>query len=247
VYTALNHVAVIDEPEPVVQVAIGDSHIHVEWHGNSVFLEPEDDGVHTNMVVFTAHYQLSYELIPTEGQAQPTAVLNETLPPPPPLAPRPSAAEVQEDHDQLFGSLLLTTREIVPVHGTDLSHRIDVRVVSVSDDARNYYVRLRITNNSSHLYRFLEPAVSKIAPSFGVAKAYNWMNHQLPVDSLKRYHLFDLQTITIHGCTLGERDLQPGGSVDWIMALDKPGQTPGIYKFTFGADDGIPVIALAEF
>lgn len=247
IYTAMNHVAVIDEPEPVVQVALGDSHIHVEWHGNSVFLEPEEDGVSTNLVVFTQHYQLTYELIPTEGQATPTSILNETVPPPPPPAPRPSPAEIQRTHDALFGRLLLTTRQIIADHGSTPNDGIDVRVISVSEDSGSYYVRLKISNNGSHLYRFSEPTVTKVMPSFGIAKAYDWMNHQIPTSSLKKYHLFDAQPVVVHGSTLGERDIQPGGTADWVMALDKPTQTPGIYKFSFGADDGIPVFALAEF
>ena len=247
IYTAMNHVAVIDEPEPVIQVALGDSHVHVEWHGNSVFLEPEEDGVSTNLVVFTQHYQLTYELIPVEGQATPTAILNQVVPPPPPPTPRPTPAQVQHSHDALFGKLLLTSRMIVADHGSTPAGGIDVRIVSVSDDASNYYVRLRITNEGTHLYRFNEPTVSKVMPSFGIAKAYNWMNHQIPTNSLKKYHLLDAQPVTVHGATLGQRDIQPGGSVDWVMALNKPSQTPGIYKFSFGADDGIPVFALAEF
>lgn len=38
--TALGHVSVVQVPELVENVALGSAQVHVEWHGNSVLIEP---------------------------------------------------------------------------------------------------------------------------------------------------------------------------------------------------------------
>lgn len=49
--TALGHVSVVQVPEPVENVALGSSQVHVEWHDRSILIEPEKPGVDTNIHV----------------------------------------------------------------------------------------------------------------------------------------------------------------------------------------------------
>jgi len=83
--------------------------------------------------------------------------------PPPPLVPSPS--EVQTEHDRLFASLILASRSVDTSGIHPKKHSVVVRVVQVSEDAHNYYVRLSATNNTSHTYRLQNAAVMKIDPA----------------------------------------------------------------------------------
>jgi hypothetical protein len=42
-------------------------------------------------------------------------------------------------------------------------------------------------------------------------------------------------------------DMPPDTTMDWVVALTKPDVTPAIFRWTFAADQGVPVNAVAIF
>ena len=63
VATALNHISLIEMPEPITNAAMGSEDFRIEWHGNTVALKPLRQGQSTNLFIWTEHGQSSYEIL----------------------------------------------------------------------------------------------------------------------------------------------------------------------------------------
>ena len=69
--TSLNHLTVLEFGESVTTLAIADpDSFQVERHDDKVFVKPLREGVSTNLFVWTASRELSYELDPAGQLAQ---------------------------------------------------------------------------------------------------------------------------------------------------------------------------------
>jgi type IV secretory pathway VirB9-like protein len=65
VETSMNHLTVLEFGEPVTTLAVGDADtFQIERHEDKVFIKPLQQGVSTNLFVWTASRELSYELDP---------------------------------------------------------------------------------------------------------------------------------------------------------------------------------------
>ena len=64
VKTALNHLTVIELPEPITIAAAGSDAFDIKRHGNRVFIEPVRANVSTNLFLWTEHGESVYELEP---------------------------------------------------------------------------------------------------------------------------------------------------------------------------------------
>jgi len=81
IHTALNHLTVIDLGEPIQFIAAADSQsFQIERAGDKVLLQPLKDSATTNLILWTASRQVSYEL-DAPGDVAQMNVLIRKLPP----------------------------------------------------------------------------------------------------------------------------------------------------------------------
>src|ERR1700692_3260041 len=111
VQTSLNHLTVLEFDEPVSTLAIADpDSFEVERHDDKVFVKPLREGVATNLFVWTASRQLSYELDPA-GQLAKMDVLIRTATAPGPApdthASTRTQAEITDAEIRKIASLVL--------------------------------------------------------------------------------------------------------------------------------------------
>ena len=111
VATALNHITIIELPEPVVSYSIGSDSIRVEYHDNRVLIKPTKPNVSTNLFVWTATSHSVYEILPAGDPATMSYVLDRVFPVPPPT-PEPSREEVEKQTDTMYSSALANQRLI---------------------------------------------------------------------------------------------------------------------------------------
>src|SRR5881296_4749806 len=64
VETAMNHLTVIELAEPVTLAAAGSPSFKIERRENRVFIQPLEEGVSTNLFVWTGSGRWKYELVP---------------------------------------------------------------------------------------------------------------------------------------------------------------------------------------
>ena len=260
VATALNHITIIELPEPVVSYSIGSDSIRVEYHDNRVLLKPTKPNVSTNLFVWTATSHSVYEILPAGDPATMSYALDQVFPVPPPT-PERSREEVERQTDTMYASALANQRLIrsgkLP-HGLRFWYRhsgedhcdacVELRVTRITEDASSYYVRVVAENKATHPYRLQEPAVTALRPTFSENIADHYMNRQISVDALREMGRFAPEPLRTHGSTLNApRDLKAGESAEWIVGFAKPGRTPAIYQFSLPDDEKHPVTATVVF
>ena len=260
VATALNHVTIIELPEPVVSYSIGSDAVRVEYHDNRILIKPTKPNVSTNLFVWTATSHTVYEILPAGDPAAMSYVLDQVLPAPPPV-PEPSREEVERQTDTMYASALANQRLIrsgkLP-HGLRFWYRhsgedhcdacVELRVTRITEDASSYYVRVVAENKATHPYRLQETAVTALRPTFSENIADHYMNRQISVDALREMGRFAPEPLRTHGSTLNApRDLKAGESAEWIVGFAKPGRTPAIYQFSLPDDEKHPVTATVVF
>ena len=105
--TSLNHLTVLEFGESVTTLAIADpDSFQVERHDDKVFVKPLREGVSTNLFVWTASRELSYELDPA-GQLAAMDVLVRTEPASDPHANARASAEPTDAEIRKIASLVL--------------------------------------------------------------------------------------------------------------------------------------------
>ena len=106
--TSLNHLTVLEFGESVTTLAIADpDSFQVERHDDKVFVKPLREGVSTNLFVWTASRELSYELDPA-GQLAHMDVLVRTEPALNPHSSTQASAEPSDVEIRKIASLVLT-------------------------------------------------------------------------------------------------------------------------------------------
>ncbi len=106
--TSMNHLTVLEFGESVTTLAIADpDSFQVERHDDKVFLKPLREGVSTNLFVWTASRELSYELDPA-GQLAQMDVLVRAEPVPNPHTGTQASAEPSDTEIRKIASLVLT-------------------------------------------------------------------------------------------------------------------------------------------
>ncbi len=260
VATALNHVTIIELPEPVVSYSIGSDSIRVEYHDNRVLLKPTKPNVSTNLFVWTATSHSVYEILPAGDPATMSYVLDQVFPVPP-STPEPSREEVEKQTDILYSSALANLRPIrsgkLP-HGLRFWYRhsgedhcdecVQLRVTRITEDSSSYYVHVVAENKAAHPYRLREAAVTALRPSFSENIPAHYMNQQISVDALREMGRFAPEPLRTHGSTLNTpRDLKAGERAEWIVGFAKPGRTPAVYQFSLPDDERHPVTATVVF
>jgi hypothetical protein len=106
--TSMNHLTVLEFGESVTTLAIADpDSFQVERHEDKVFVKPLHEGVSTNLFVWTASRELSYELDPA-GQLAQMDVLVRTEPVPNPHISAQASTEPSDAEIRKVASLVLT-------------------------------------------------------------------------------------------------------------------------------------------
>ncbi len=116
--TSLNHLTVLEFGEPVTTLAIADpDSFQVERHDDKVFVKPLKDGVSTNLFIWTASREFSYELDPA-GQLAAMDVLVRAAPVPNPhatanvAAAEPSDAEIRKIASLVLAQAMMGDEDI---------------------------------------------------------------------------------------------------------------------------------------
>ena len=260
VATALNHITIIELPEPVVSLSIGSDSIRVEYHDNRVLIKPTKPNISTNLFVWTATSHSVYEILPAGDPAAMSYVLDQVFPVQPP-PPEPSREEVEKQTDILYSSALANIRPIrsgkLP-HGLRFRYRhsgedrceecVQLRVTRVTEDSSSYYVSVMAENKATHPYRLREVVVTALRPSFSENIPAHYLNQQISVDAMREIGSFAPEPLRTHGSTLNApRDLKAGEQAEWIVGFAKPGRTPAVYQLSLPDDGQHPVTATVVF
>jgi len=144
--TSLNHLTVLEFGESVTTLAIADpDSFEIERHDDKVFVKPLREGVSTNLFIWTASRELSYELDPA-GQLAAMDVLVRTEPSPNPhasarAAAEPSDGEIRKIASLVLGQALMGVEEIAHDATKPSADRVQVALEQVYHTKDRIYIR----------------------------------------------------------------------------------------------------------
>lgn len=245
--TTLNHVSVIELPEPVESAVIGSDYVRMEYRGSTVLIEPLKAGVSTDLFVWTAHTRTTYEIQPAGDNSALSYAVREEYPAPPPPPPGPTPQEAERERDKTYGPFILTARAISTPHLNMNKPGIHIKIEQVAEDANSYYVRIFLVNQTAELYRVQNPEVFHLAPTFGEKMALRSVNEQLTDRKFAKVISYDASVLRTHGSTLEPGDLRSGQSAEWVVAIGKTEHRPAMYQFLFPSAGGQRVQTVVVF
>ncbi len=247
VETSLNHLTVIEFGEQVTTLAIADTDsFQVERHDDKVFVKPVREGVSTNLFVWTASRELSYELDPA-GQLASMDVLIRTEPI---LTPHPAghiASEATDADIKKIASLVLMqammgTQNICNDNNKSTSDRVQVVIDQIYRSKDQLYLRYSVTNQTKAPFRLTTPDVYAPLPTQQPVSLVSLRNHQLSPETLASFKAKPGISITLVQAESASKDLGPGEKTTGVVSIaSSSGNQPQIYQLNFGNDQNAPL------
>ena len=242
VETSLNHLTVLEFGETVTTLAIGDpDSFQVERHEEKVFVKPLQQGASTNLFVWTATRELSYELDPA-GQLAAMDVLVKAEPAPKPHATAQAAAEPSDAEIRKIASLVLTqtmmgVEDIAQDAEKRGSNRVQVSLEQVYRAKDRIYIRYSVANQTNAPFRVTTPDVSIPLPTAQPISLPSLRNHQIASKTFATFKAKQGSSVAVVQAESVARDLAPGEKTTGVISIGiSAGNAPQIYQLSFGAD-----------
>lgn len=245
--TSLNHLTVLEFGEPVTTLAIADpDNFQVERHDDKVFVKPLKDGVSTNLFIWTASRELSYELDPA-GQLSAMDVLVRNAPVGISHATTEASAEPSDAEIRKIASLVLTqtmlgVENIAHDPAKRTTDRVEVRLEQIYRAKDRLYIRYSVTNLTKISFRVTTPDIDSLQPTAQPISLLSLKDHQI---SSQTFASFKAKPGTSLPVLQGEsmtRDLAPGEDTTGVVSIAHgTGNQPQIFQLNFGADQAGPL------
>lgn len=228
VQTALNHLTVIEVAEPVNTVAVGSPQaFKVERRENKVFIQPLQDGVATNLFIWTATTRLNYELVPATSDVgeldfaidykQPERQA-ELQPKPAPAQP---ATEVAIPID-----MLLRGTSVKQVGFPRLRSRgVDVTIRDTYRKDDQVFIRYAIENRSGSAYTAATPRVLSLDSPRSNRSLVLLADVQLGSDYTSHLEGSSAAPVRIVRAEHPVLDIRPGATSVGVVVVELPKRT----------------------
>ena len=240
VETSMNHLTVLEFGESVTTLAVGDADtFQIERHEDKVFIKPLQQGVATNLFVWTASRELSYELDPSGSLASMDVSIH-TDPAPGPRANAQSNAELSEEKIRKIATLVLTqtlagAEDIVQDSTKTERNRVQVAIDQIYRSEDQIYLRYSITNRTEAPFRVTTPAVYAQTPSQNTFSLVSLRNHQLKRKTYASLKARRGVLLDVAQAESTPRDLAPGEKATGVIAIKgTDGNQSRLYQLNFG-------------
>lgn len=241
VATALNHISLIEMPEPITNAAVGSDDFRIELHGSTVALKPLRQGQSTNLFIWTEHGQSSYEILAPAEVSTAAFVIDQTqghafTAKPAEAEVKVSETEIQKAADALISQTMLQSAAVNNRGVKDAKDHVNVRITEIVRDKDALYVRYTITNPGQHPYRLSDPDVVAFAPSAPGVAISALKGTQLSDRKVTELGTGSTTTVPIREARFSSRDVNPGQSVEGVLCFKQTEDKPQIYRFVFAND-----------
>jgi hypothetical protein len=238
IHTALHHLTVIDLGEPIQFIAAADPEsFQIERAGDKVLLQPLKESATTNLILWTASRQISYEL-DAPGDVAKMNVLVRNLP-----APTRAAVEAlfSKERKQIAAAAttqaMLSAQDIVAEQPVKLSTtEVSVSIVHVLHTGEGTYLQYLIVNHSKTPFRVTTPSINRLSPSQTPVSLLALRNHELSPQTLSSFKAKPDGTATTVAGESVQADVLPGASTTgYVLVHADSGISPEIYQLHFGS------------
>jgi len=180
VETAADRLTVIELGDPVTMVAVGNQGaFSVERRENKVFVKPVEEGVKTNLFVWTTTGRFAYELVPALSIEQMHFAIDQS--------PSPVAANLEQlmekgpaDNAPVLPAEMLTRASpILLAGGRDTQGRVEIALRDLYRKRDRLYVRYAVINHSPQDYLPTRPAAWRLVGVRSPQSLVPFGEHQL--------------------------------------------------------------------
>jgi hypothetical protein len=245
IHTALNHLTVIDLGEPIQFIAAADPNsFQIERASDKVLLQPLKEGAATNLILWTASRQVSYEL-DAPGDIQKMNVLVRSLPVSVGAASVvPSEKERQHIAAMATSQAMLGAQDIVVDQPSkSSSSAVAVSVTRVLHTNEGTYLHFQIVNHSAAPFRATMPAVTQLTPTQTPVSLLALRNHQLAAQTVDGFKAKNTASLSGVSGQIQQADIQPGSSTSgYVLIPTRNGSNPEIYQLDFGSSKSAALI-----
>jgi len=204
-------------------------------------VKPLREGVSTNLFVWTASRELSYELDPA-SQLAAMDVLVRTDPPPNPHKSAQAAAEPSDAEIRKIASLVLTeammgVEDIAHDADKRAADRVEVTLDQVYRAKDQIYIRYSVVNQTSVPFRVTTPDVFAPMPTEQPVSLISLKNHEITSRTFAAFKVKQGSSLPVVQAESVTRDLAPGEKTTGVVSIGRSSATePQIYQLSFGAD-----------
>lgn len=245
--TSLNHLTVLEFGESVTTLAIADpDSFQVERHDDKVFVKPLKDGVSTNLFVWTASRELSYELDPA-GQLSAMDVLVRTAPATNSHTTTEASTEPTDTEIRKIASLVLTqammgVEDIAHDPAKRTTDRVEVNLEQVYRAKDRLYIRYSVTNLSKTPFRVTTPDIDSPLPTAQPISLPSLKDHQISSQTFASFKAKPGSSLSVLEGEATTRDLAPGEKTTGVVSVGHDaGNPPQIFQLNFGTDQTGPL------
>ncbi len=243
VETALNHLTVIELAEPVTLAAAGSPSFKIERRDNKVFIQPLEEGVSTNLFIWTGSGRWTYELVPAVSVEtmhfavdQQMAISSET---------HEAASIGDSGSSQSFAQEMLLFAK--PIRNPDVKFgatQVSVFITDVLRKNDQLFVRYRIDNRTTRPYLARQPEVFALQSADSPISLHAYRYSQVGPDFEKKIRSRTKTRIAAMECDVPSEPLPPGEVATGILILAAPpiapNAEPAILRFVFPVDGQKP-------
>jgi hypothetical protein len=235
VETAMNHLTVIELPEPVVLAAAGSPSFKIERRDNKVFIQPLEEGVSTNLLVWTSSGRSSYELVPARSVETMHFAVDQEMPAP----SKPDRTVVPPaDSTPLrpFAEEMLLYAKPIRMVGASGGAQVAVFLTDVYRKDDRLFIRYRIDNRTARPYVVPRPEVFRLQSPHSSISLYAYRYSQAGSVLEKKIHRRAEMRIPTLECDVPSELLPPGEVGAGILVLETPAESnrePGVFRFVF--------------
>lgn len=245
VQTALNHLTVIELPEPITIAAAGSDAFDIKRHGNRVFIEPIRANVSTNLFLWTERGESVYELEPA-GEVSAMNILIAPRPQPQPASTAPSPASdlgSQKTADMVMSKTLLHMQPVSQREIKPLRDSVTIQVEEVVQTQDSLYVRYQVINATRTPYRVLAPRVETIRPARTPVTLQTLTNTQLSDKAITALGAAGTSAVPVVHFEMEAQDVAPGAAATGVVAIRVLLSGPHVYRFVFAGGGAHPIVA----
>lgn len=245
--TSLNHLTVLEFGEPVTTLAIADPEtFKVERHEDKVFVMPLREKVSTNLFVWTASRELSYELDPA-GQLAAMDVMIRSAPPVAPqavarIAAEPTDAEIRKIAALVLVQAMIGVEDVTRDPAKLAKDRVQIDIDQVYRSKDQLYIRYSVSNRTQTPFRLTTPDVSVPLPTQQPISLASLRNHQVSPQTFGAFRPKQSPSVAVVQAEPASRDLLPGQKTTGVVSVgSSQSNPPQIYQLNFGMDKGQPL------
>ena len=249
--TSLNHLTVLEFGESVTTLAVADpDSFKVERHEDKVFVMPLKEGVSTNLFIWTASRELSYELDPA-GQLAAMDVLVRTAPGPnarttSDAAAVPSDAEIRKIASLVLTQAMMGVEDIARDPSKRTTDRVEISLDQVYRAKDRLYIRYSVTNLGKTPFRVTTPDIDSPLPTAQPISLVSLKDHQISPQTFASFKAKPGTSLPVLEGDAMTRDLAPGEKTTGVISVGcGAGNAPQLFQLNFGADQGGPLLVQA--